>query len=289
MMLVDVMYERLKASQRPLSPNQLFKGLLSSTGRRLDPEESEQCLQELIESGRAYRHPPIRANAASRFWVKSPQAVAEEKLLNALQRASGALTIAQLRKSLVKAEAALFDESLGNLINSEQAWYVRRQSKDYVIGRPPHPCDFLTTAQRNSLQRIVKLVNQHRPSSIPLTIDTVIDVLNGSSPDKCHGARDTDILESANLRDWYHEAQQARGSRMVPIIDTWRRYGAAASQTGIEPDREKFRQCFQRLFNDGLISLEAHERPHTLDDEERSLGITMAFEHQAHLWAWRES
>ena len=134
------------------------------------------------------------------------------------------------------------------------------------------------------LKKLLAEANRHRRQ--PRTIEELLAWLDADTSAKSISeAGPAPDPTPHQLRQW-HEVDRAKSSTsMIPIPHTWKHYETWCTGQGLRPDIVGFRQVLEDMYNEGVASLEPHERPQELHESERQLQVSLSLGPPGYYWS----
>jgi AcrR family transcriptional regulator len=223
----------------------------------------DEAVGHLINAGRLFE---CRQDKVTYLTIQPPRNLPEVKQA-ILERVSGSqrlLTRQELKSALPDEDRGMFTEAVSQLIAEGRLFEKGKR----LTTEPPLPTDFLTETHKNSLRKIVGLLNEHRRDR--LAFETLLALLNGelAAPTR---ALDQELSEEWLVR-WYGEDLPRReGLRSMPIPWTWKHYVRWCEERGMQPNTDRFHQLLKSMAMHSRIALTAHDSPRNLPTEEAAI------------------
>jgi hypothetical protein len=223
----------------------------------------DEAVGNLINAGRLFE---CRQGKVAYLTIQPPWSLAEVKQA-ILERVSGArrlLMRQELKAALPAEDRGMLKEAVSQLIAEGRLF----EKKKRLTTEPPLPTDFLTETHKNSLRKVLVLLNEHRRNR--LAFEALLAFLNGELAAPIR-ALDQDLSEEWLVR-WYGEDLPRReGLRSMPIPWTWKRYVRWCEERGMQPNTDRFHQLLKSMAMHSRIALTAHNNPHDLPAEEAAI------------------
>ncbi|QBQ55837.1 hypothetical protein [Nitrosococcus wardiae] len=270
---LEFIAQHVKALPKP-TPLSTLATKLRKLDIRIKKPELESALEELVRRHQVFCHPPHRGgrNATPCYFGSSAVEYLKDKLLHQQFNAKPTWTEASLRGSVPKAYVKFLDEAVGDLLHAKDLFQWRKRNSVYFSIQPPQPTEFITQAQKDSLQRLLAGINSYRQK--PLDLTTLLEFLDGkegiSSPPPAN-LLDQDLTEELLVRWYGQDLPQREGLRSMPIPWTWQRYRQWCQERGVLPNPDRFHQLLEGMAARSHIALIPHDSPRDLSAEETSV------------------
>jgi hypothetical protein len=274
--LLDLLHQ----SSLPLTLAEVVKQLRDVVGAKVAKKDAVLAALAGLTSVRSLLMNP-RKPAELSYTVQDEAAITAHLLEHWVRSAKKPLKLPDLRKKLAPALHAQFEAAFESLL-AQQRLFLLPKAIPLVLATRPSARDLLDTATLRRLRLFVQQVNAVRSSA--LTVDGLIEWLDGSSPDPA--AEPSAELTPELLREWYEADARRSSTRMVPLPQTWTHYAAWAAGHAQVADLQRFRSMIERLYNEGVIWLEPCEYPQDLPEEERALLVPLAIGPPGFAWSW---
>jgi hypothetical protein len=252
---IEVVAKALAGAAEPVTAQQLRDRLTGPY--KLSPEKLAQLLEDLVSAGSIYRFAPKAPSKKPRYWSRSVDEYARETILNLL--AQRPLTQAEILKSL-KAKLTGYDERRQiELLKHLRQEKLVKVLPPFLGGRTlrfgrqsPDPCDYV----QDAIKKIGKRLGL--PAEEVLYAARTLPVAHLKRP-----RSQKDLSEKLLAQIMRIKLAAAQGE-LVPLDQLWR------SLQNEGWDKASFDRTVLSLAEENRVSLQRHNFPYGLGDQERA-------------------
>jgi len=252
---IEVVSKALEGSAEPITVKQLRDRLTGPY--KLSADTLSALLEELVFNGKIYRFAAKAPSKKPRYWSRSVEEYARDAMLDLLARRPQ--TEAEILKAL-KTKLTGYDERR----QMELLKRLRREKLVKILppflggratrfGRqPPDPCDYIQDAFKQSGKRL------------GLSSEEVLYAARTLPVSQLKNPRSQKDLSDRLLAQIMRIKLAAANGELVPLDQLWR----SLQKEGW--DKASFDRTVLNLAEENRVSLQRHNFPHRLGDQERA-------------------